>query len=65
MEETGTNSAYHCAFCYKRGDEVEQLIAGPKAEAFICDECVELYYEIVQENRQSKQQNGNSSEAKP
>ncbi len=37
----------HCSFCGKDQDEVEKLIAGP--EVYICDECIELCNEIVNE----------------
>jgi ATP-dependent Clp protease ATP-binding subunit ClpX len=37
----------HCSFCGKNQDEVEKLIAGP--DVFICDECIELCNEIVNE----------------
>ncbi|MEK7795530.1 MAG: ATP-dependent Clp protease ATP-binding subunit ClpX [Candidatus Hydrogenedentota bacterium] len=41
-----------CSFCGKRHDEVNKLIAGPDVN--ICDECVRLCSEIVQEDRQRK-----------
>lgn len=37
----------NCSFCGKNQDEVEKLIAGP--DVFICDECIELCNEIVQD----------------
>ncbi len=39
---------YHCSFCGKGQDQVRRLIAGPGA-VYICDECVELCREIVNE----------------
>lgn len=36
-----------CSFCEKTQDQVEQLIAGPKGNLFICDECVDLCKEIL------------------
>jgi ATP-dependent Clp protease ATP-binding subunit ClpX len=36
-----------CSFCGKHQDDVHKLIAGP--DVFICDECIELCNEIVQE----------------
>jgi hypothetical protein len=39
---------YRCSFCGKRQDQVKKLIAGPKGVA-ICDECVTLCKEIVDE----------------
>ena len=40
---------YHCSFCGKNQDQVQRLIAGPGA-VYICDECVELCREIIQED---------------
>ena len=37
-----------CSFCGKRRGEVKKLIAGPNV--YICNECVELCREIVQED---------------
>ncbi len=39
---------YHCSFCGKNQDQVRRLIAGPGA-VYICDECVELCREIIDE----------------
>jgi ATP-dependent Clp protease ATP-binding subunit ClpX len=39
---------YHCSFCGKNQDQVKRLIAGPGA-VYICDECVELCREIIEE----------------
>lgn len=37
----------HCSFCGKEQEEVKKLIAGPSV--YICDECVELCNDILQE----------------
>jgi ATP-dependent Clp protease ATP-binding subunit ClpX len=37
-----------CSFCNREQDEVNRLIAGPNS-VFICDECVDLCKEILQE----------------
>jgi ATP-dependent Clp protease ATP-binding subunit ClpX len=39
---------YHCSFCAKSQDQVKKLIAGPGA-VYICDECVDLCREIIEE----------------
>lgn len=39
---------YHCSFCGKNQDQVRRLIAGPGA-VYICDECVDLCREIINE----------------
>jgi ATP-dependent Clp protease ATP-binding subunit ClpX len=38
---------FYCSFCGKNRDSVEKLIAGPNV--YICNECVMLSYEIVNE----------------
>jgi ATP-dependent Clp protease ATP-binding subunit ClpX len=40
---------YRCSFCGKRQDQVRKLIAGPTLDIMICDECVSLCKEIVDE----------------
>src|SRR4030067_817760 len=43
-------TTYACSFCAKNQDQVRRLIAGPGA-VYICDECVELCREIIQEDK--------------
>jgi ATP-dependent Clp protease ATP-binding subunit ClpX len=43
-------TSYICSFCGKNQDQVRRLIAGPGA-VYICDECVELCREIIQEDK--------------
>ena len=38
-----------CSFCGRRESRVERLIAGPGV--YICDECIELCNEILEEER--------------
>jgi ATP-dependent Clp protease ATP-binding subunit ClpX len=45
----GSRVNYTCSFCGKNQDQVRRLIAGPGA-VYICDECVELCREIIQED---------------
>ncbi len=42
-----TTDILKCSFCGKTQDQVKKLIAGP--EVYICDECVELCNEILDE----------------
>ena len=42
------NKAIRCSFCGKTQDEVDKIIAGPSG-VFICDECVELCCDIIDE----------------
>ncbi len=37
-----------CSFCGKPQEQVRKLLAGP-SDVYICDECIELCYEIVEE----------------
>ena len=49
-----------CSFCGKTQDQVKKLIAGP--DVFICDECVELCNEILDEEFfESKETNSNDN----
>ena len=43
----GITIKLNCSFCGKSQDEVKKLIAGPMV--YICDECIELCNEIIQE----------------
>ena len=39
---------FRCSFCGKTQDQVHKLIAGPNG-AYICDECVDICAEIIEE----------------
>ena len=45
-----TGKLLYCSFCGKSQNEVKKLIAGPSV--FVCDECVELCNDIIQEELQ-------------
>ncbi len=47
-----SRTTYTCSFCGKNQEQVRRLIAGPGA-VYICDECVELCREIIQEDKSS------------
>ena len=49
----------YCSFCGKSQHEVRKLIAGPSV--FVCDECVELCNDIIQEEMQDKTSSGKGS----
>ena len=38
-----------CSFCQKTEDQVRKLIAGPDGKVFICDECIGICSEIMEE----------------
>ena len=46
-EETTVQSNVRCSFCGKTQEEVRKIIAGPNV--YICDECIELCKEIIDE----------------
>src|ERR1700726_4656758 len=46
-----SKNTLYCSFCGKSQHEVRKLIAGPTV--FICDECVELCKDIMQEETNS------------
>ena len=50
MANRGSRIQYHCSFCGKGQEQVRRLIAGPGA-VYICDECVELCREIIDEEQ--------------
>ncbi len=50
MKTTDSDSKVRCSFCGKEARDVTKLIAGPKVH--ICDECVSLCREIIEEDRQ-------------
>ena len=45
----GLDSYLHCSFCGKSQDQVQKLIAGKRRDVYICDECVDLCAEVLEE----------------
>ncbi len=43
----------YCSFCGKSQDSVRKLLSGPNG-IFICDECIDLCYEILQEDLENE-----------
>ena len=43
-------TTYRCSFCGKSQDQVQRLIAGPGG-VYICDECIDLCREIIEEEQ--------------
>lgn len=52
----GKDKVLHCSFCGKSQHEVRKLIAGPSV--YVCDECVALCNEIINEDPQLAQVSG-------
>ncbi len=50
MAKMSKDTTKYCSFCGKPQDLVDKLIAGPN-EIYICNECVEICGEIIEEER--------------
>ncbi|PMQ02085.1 MAG: ATP-dependent protease ATP-binding subunit ClpX [Dictyoglomus sp. NZ13-RE01] len=50
-----SNKEIRCSFCGKSQKEVKKLISGPGV--FICDECVSLCYDLINEDEEKIEQN--------
>lgn len=48
MAKDSGSGAVRCSFCGREQSEVKRLIAGPAA--YICDECIDLCYDLVAED---------------
>ncbi len=59
----GKGSDLVCSFCGKSQDEVKKLIAGPSV--YICDECIELCNEIIEEEYQKEEASARVTIPKP
>lgn len=51
-DDQDSGKLLYCSFCGKSQNEVKKLIAGPSV--FVCDECVELCNDIIQEELQEQ-----------
>ena len=55
MAKKGSSDNLFCSFCGKKQTEVAKLIAGPAV--YICDECIRLCGEIIDEETEKKANN--------
>ena len=51
-DNTDENNDVRCSFCGKSQDEVNKLVAGPGV--YICNECIDLCKEIIDEEIQDE-----------
>ncbi len=51
-DNTDENNDVRCSFCGKSQDEVKKLVAGPGV--YICNECIDLCKEIIDEEIQEE-----------
>ena len=54
---------FRCSFCGKTQDQARKLIAGPNG-AYICDECVEICAEIIEEEFDDEEAGKETEDAK-
>lgn len=59
MANKKKDDPYNCSFCGKERAKVRKLIAGPKV--YICNECVDLCYSILEENDINQRKENESS----
>jgi len=64
MSRSSTDgSSLRCSFCSKSQSEVRKLIAGPNV--YICDECIEICTDIIDEERDLEEREGQFDLPKP
>ena len=59
----GEGDILRCSFCNKNQRDVKKLIAGPTV--YICDECVEICLDIIQEEKDSNESKARARLLKP
>ena len=62
-DKSSDNKLLYCSFCGKSQNEVRKLIAGPSV--FICDECVDLCNDIIQEELEDHNESSEFALPKP
>ncbi len=60
---TDDRKQLRCSFCNKTQDQVRKLIAGPNV--YICDECIEICAEIIEDEFQTADDSGDINLLKP
>ena len=63
MASRDNNKQFRCSFCNKTQEQVRKLIAGPNA--FICDECVDICMEIIEDEMEEDQNDADFNLLKP
>ncbi len=57
MAKSDDNKSWCCSFCGKPANSVRKLIAGPNNEVFICDECIDICADIIEEEFEDYEMN--------
>ncbi len=60
MASKSDDKKLKCSFCGKSQDQVKRLVAGPNV--FICNECIDLCYDIVEADYENEQMELNGGE---
>ena len=63
MKVESQSEKLHCSFCGKSQDEVNKLIAGPSV--YICNECVDLCNDIIEEESKVSEESSNDKALSP
>ena len=61
MAGRNSDDKVRCSFCNKTQDQVRKLIAGP-AGVYICDECVDICSDIIEEEYEDDEKASTSLE---
>ena len=61
MAGRGIDEKLRCSFCNKTQDQVKKLISGPNG-IYICDQCVSICSDILDEEFEEEEGNGNPGE---
>ncbi|MBI3404407.1 MAG: ATP-dependent Clp protease ATP-binding subunit ClpX [Acidobacteria bacterium] len=56
MKKFGTEEPLRCSFCHKSQEQVEKLISSPSdyPRAYICDECIKVCKQILEDEKQNQ-----------
>jgi ATP-dependent Clp protease ATP-binding subunit ClpX len=57
MGQQPASDTQTCSFCHRDAEDVDRLISGPD-DVYICDECVGLCVEILEEEKQQERKEG-------
>ena len=60
-DDDNSQKGVRCSFCNKTQDQVDTLVAGPGV--FICNECVELCREVIEDEDRPHRHGGGKAEA--
>ena len=67
MRKIGNDEPLRCAFCHKTQEQVEKLISSPSdyPRAFVCNECVTVCQQILEEEKREQNQPANRRLPRP